>query len=84
MNEDSVLDIMEAKYIVNYLIQLAFSDGLNRVIDFGPFLRNSAHPDIRKYLELQKFEGFTIDSGDLVWNDYELCFPLGDLYEGII
>jgi len=75
---------MEAKYIGNYRIQLAFSDGLNRVIDFGPFLRNSAHPDIRKYLDPKLFEGFKIDGGGLVWNDYELCFPLGDLYEGTI
>jgi len=84
MIENIVLDIMEAKYIGNYRIQLAFSDGLNKVIDFGPFLRNAAHPDIRKYLDPQKFEGFTIDGGDLVWNDYELCFPLGYLYEGKI
>ena len=84
MIEDMVLDITEAKLLENYRIQLTFSDGLNRVIDFGPFLRNSAHPDIRKYLDPQKFEGFTIESGDLVWNDYELCFPLGDLYEGNI
>ena len=84
MIENIVIDIMEAKYIGNYRIQLAFSDGLNRVIDFGPFLRNAAHPDIRKYLDPQKFEGFTIDGGDLVWNDYEPCFPLGYLYEGKI
>ena len=80
----SVLDIVEAKHRGNYRIQLTFLDGLNRVIDFGPFLRNSAHPDIRKYLDPQKFAGFTIESGDLVWSDYELCFPLGDLYEGNI
>ncbi len=84
MIEDMVLDIAEAKLLENYRIQLTFSDGLNRIIDFGPFLRNSAHPDIRKYLDPRQFEGFTIESGDLVWNDYELCFPLGDLYEGNI
>ncbi len=84
MIENIAHDIIEAKHLGNYRIQLAFSDGLNRVIDFGPFLRSSAHPDIRKYLDLQKFEGFMIESGDLVWNDYELCFPIGDLYEGTI
>jgi len=84
MIEDMIPNIVEAKSLGNYQIQLAFSDGIIRIIDFGPFLRSSAHLDIRKYLDPQKFEGFSIESGDLVWNDYELCFTLGDLYEGSI
>ena len=29
------------------------------------------------------FEGLgLIDYGDLVWGDYEMCFPLADLYDG--
>lgn len=84
MIEDMLPYILEAKSLGNYQIQLAFSDGFNRVMDFGPFLRSSAHPDIRKYIDPQNFDGFSIESGDLVWNDYELCFPLVDLYEGNI
>lgn len=84
MIEDLVLDIVEARWLGGYRIALAFSDGLKRTIDFGPFLNKSGHPDIRKYLDPQQFKKFTIESGDLVWNDYELCFPLGDLYGGVI
>ena len=79
-----ILDILEAKSLGDYRIQLDFSDGQIRIIDFGPFLERAVHPDIRKYLDTKLFEQFTIDGGDLVWNDYELCFPLGDLYEGAI
>jgi hypothetical protein len=25
---------------------------------------------------------FTLRDGDLDWNDYELCFPIADIYEG--
>ncbi|MCX7112917.1 MAG: DUF2442 domain-containing protein [Proteobacteria bacterium] len=82
--DDFILDIIEAKSLGDFKIQLVFSNGVNRVIDFEPFLHNAAHLDIRKYLDPKLFEVFTIETGDLVWNDYELCFPLEDLYEGII
>ncbi len=82
--DNLILDIVEAKSLGDYRIQIAFSDGLKRIIDFKPFLQNAFHPDIRKYLDTQLFEQFSIDCGDLVWNDYELCFPLNDLYEGTI
>ena len=82
--DDLILDIVDAKFLGDYRIQLIFSDGVKRIIDFSPFLQKAVHSDIRKYLDPNLFERFTIDCGDLVWNDYELCFPLSDLYEGTI
>ena len=82
--DDLILDIVDAKFLGDYRIQLVFSDGAKRIIDFSPFLQKAVHQDIRKYLDPKLFEHFMIDGGDLVWNDYELCFPLGDLYEGTI
>jgi len=29
-------------------------------------------------------EHFKIEFGDLVWHDYELCFPIIDLYENVV
>ena len=84
LTEELVIDIVEAKSVGDFQLALQFSDGVKRVIDFGPFLKKASHPDIRKYLDPQLFAGFVIEGGDLVWNDYELCFPLGDLYEGKI
>jgi hypothetical protein len=36
----------------------------------------------RKYLDKKLFRDFKIEYGDIIWNDYEMCFPIGDLYEG--
>lgn len=82
--EDLVIDIASAKPAGDYRLEISFSDGTKRVIDFGPFLNRSAHPDIRKYLDQELFRRFTIENGDLMWGDYELCFPIADLYDGTI
>jgi hypothetical protein len=44
----------------------------------------SHHPDIRTYLEPLCFAGFRVEYGELVWGDYEPCFPVIDLYRNTI
>lgn len=78
------LKIDSAKYLSDYAIRLIFSDGANKVVDFKPFLLKSIHPSIKKYLDEEKFSSFTLVDGNLNWNDYELIFPIWDLYNGII
>jgi hypothetical protein len=39
---------------------------------------------IRAYLDPDRFAQFAIRDGDLMWGDYELCFPVADLYENTI
>jgi hypothetical protein len=82
--ENLVIDIETAEYLEDYKLRLGFSDGQERIIDFGPFLQNSLNPMIRKYLDLEKFKNFSLEYGDLFWDDYDLCFPIADLYEGRI
>ncbi len=82
--EDLVIDLESAEYVEDYKLRLQFSDGQERIIDFEPFLHNSLNPLIRKYLALDKFKKFSVEYGDLFWNDYDLCFPVADLYEGQI
>ena len=60
------------------------ADGKIATVDFGPFLRASRHPDLRRYLEMKNFSGFVVEDGQLHWNDFDLIFPLADLYEGKI
>ena len=79
-----VISIEKAEYINDYKISLLFSDGTRKIVDFEPFLQSSSNPMTTKFLKIDKFIDFTIDHGDLVWNDYELCFPIWDLYEGIV
>lgn len=84
LSEDAVIDIVRAEQISDYKLMLYFSDGAERLIDFEPFLRRSRNPLVRAYLEPEKFASFRLEYGDLVWDDYGLCFPIADLYENRI
>jgi len=74
--------ITQAEYLGQYEIRLTFSDRTEQTIDFSGFLNRSKNPMTRKFLDKKLFRNFQIEHGDIVWNDYELCFPIGDLYEG--
>jgi hypothetical protein len=76
------IGVESARYIGDYVIRVYFTDGFNRLVDFKPFLEASVHPSIRKYLDEAKFKEFQIVDGNLNWKDYDLIFPVYDLYEG--
>jgi hypothetical protein len=78
------LQITEAEYVSGYKIRLMFNDGTERVMDFEPFLRKAQNPDITKYRQMRKFKSFRLDYGDLMWGDYDMIFPITDLYRGEI
>lgn len=83
-NEVSVITITEALYESLYKITLKFNDGTTKTIDFEHFLKKSQHASINKYLDLKFFKKFAIIDGNLNWNDYDLIFPIWDLYQGKI
>jgi hypothetical protein len=78
------LEVTEAKYVSGYKLLLTFSDGAVRVVDFGPFLEKARNPDTTDFRDLKKFKSFHIDAGDLMWGDYQMIFPIMDLYRGTI
>lgn len=78
------LKIDGAKYLSDYVIRIRFSDGNEKLVDFKPFLSKSRHPSISKYLDENKFSDFSLTDGNLNWNDYDLIFPITDLYNGNI
>lgn len=79
-----LLEIIEAKYISDYKIHLVFNDGTEREVDFGPFLAKARNPDTTDYRDLQRFKSFRIQDGDLIWGDFQMIFPIMDLYKGKI
>ena len=83
-SEFNQLKIDSAKYLSDYAIRIKFNDGNERLVDFKPFLSKSLHPSIKKYLDESKFSGFSLIDGNLNWNDYDLIFPISDLYKGEI
>ncbi len=69
-----IINIVNAEWLGDYRIRLDFDDGFSQTLGFLPFLQRSNHPAIRACLE----------HGELVWGDYDLCFPIIDLYHNNI
>lgn len=82
VSENAVIFIERAEQAGDFSLRLTFNDGTERIIDFTPFLRSSRNPLIQAYLDPAVFASFTVRDGDLIWGDYDLCFPIADLYEG--
>ena len=78
------ISIEAEKCLVNYKIHLKFNDGKERILDFSKFILESKHPDIQKYQNIELFKKFNLKYGEIEWNDYELVFPIYDLYQGKI
>lgn len=81
INENQLIIIENAQYVDSYKIRLLFNDHTVQTIDFENFILSSNNPHIAKYSNLELFKSFSITDGDLEWNDYDLCFPIADLYE---
>ena len=77
---NAIINIIKANYSGGYTIELEFNDGKSQKVNFEPFLQKSLHPEIRSYLNQDKFTQFRVEYGDLVWGDFELCFPVKDIY----
>ena len=79
-----IISITKAHYLDNYKIYLQFNDGKENILDFKDFITKSQHPDIKKYEDKNLFKKFNLEYGELQWNDYDLAFPIYDLYKGTI
>ncbi len=82
--ETDEIDITGAEYVDEYRIKFAFSDGHVQVVDFGPFIKKSLHPSVKKYKKIALFKQFENIGSGVSWNDYEMCYPLEDLYNNTI
>jgi hypothetical protein len=78
------LRVKEARYAPRHRVDITFNDGTHRVVDFGPFLKQARNPMFTKYRDLKEFKSFHIQDGDLMWGDFEMIFPIMDLYCGTI
>ena len=82
--QTDLIEVKSADFIGDFAIRILFNDGVNRLVDFKSFLESSSHPSIRNYLDETKFKQFVILDGNLNWNDFDLIFPIHDLYTGVI
>jgi Protein of unknown function (DUF2442) len=79
-----IIKIKKAEYLGGCALKLWFTDGMTQSVDFEPFLRNSLHSDIQKYLDRKHFTKFSLKDGELMWGDFDLIFPIMDLYKNSI
>jgi hypothetical protein len=79
-----VINIVSATQIGKHQLRLMFDDQTTQDIDFAPFLSRSQNPEIRAYLEEARFNAYHLEHGELIWGDYDLCFPIIDLYNNQI
>jgi hypothetical protein len=75
------LSICKVEYVEDYILKILFSTNEEKLVDFKHFFNNSYHPSIKKYLDQNLFSNFKIVNGNLNWNDYDLVFPIIDLYQ---
>ncbi len=78
------ISVQEAEYVSGHKLRLLFNDMTERVMDFGSFLKQARNPMITKYRRLKEFKAFTLKDGDVMWGDFEMIFPVWDLYRGEI
>lgn len=84
ITDEQIIFIEQIRHIGDYKLELLFNDDTIQEIDFFTFLSSSRNPLIKRYLDIKEFVNFSLDAGDLEWNDYDLCFPIADLYENKI
>jgi hypothetical protein len=73
------INIITAELAGDFRIRLKFDDDTEQTVDFKPFLTHAPHPDIRAWLDPVRFATFRVKYGELIWGDYDLCFPAIDL-----
>jgi hypothetical protein len=82
--DNPIIEVTQVIQLVDYVLESKFSDGKTTRVEFKKFLEAASHPEIRKYLDSKNFSEFELKDGNVIWNDYELIFPISDLYSGEI
>ncbi|MBF0124398.1 MAG: DUF2442 domain-containing protein [Magnetococcales bacterium] len=76
----AIINIIVVEQVGDFRLRLQFDDNTEQIVDFYPFLSHARHPAIRAWLDPVRFATFRLEYGELVWGDYDLCFPIIDLY----
>ena len=82
--QQDILSVTKASYVGDFAIRLSFTDENQQLVDFKPFLEQARHPAVKKYLSEEQFKNFQVKDGNLDWNDFDMCFPIVDLYRNSI
>lgn len=75
-----LLNVMEAKYIQNYLVYLRFNDGYEATVDLETTLFNEKRHIFKPLLDKDYFKNFSIRLNTICWEN-EADFAPEFLYE---
>ena len=77
--------IVKAEYAGDVRLNIEFSDGTARCVDFRPFILSHPHPQYNRYIDPKYFKKFRLEQGNVVWGkNWDLIFPLDQLYKGVL
>lgn len=80
---NNTYSIVQATDLGGLKVHLVFSDGMERTVDVGEFLRKHPHAQHNKYLDPREFAKFKLVDGNIVWGrDGDLMFALDELHDG--
>ena len=77
----SVIFVKSAVHVKSHILEIEFSDGAKKMVDFAPFIFSNGHPDYERYKSEKSFLSYEIVDGNLNWDDYTMIFPVEDLYK---
>lgn len=65
--------VKKAEYVKDYKIKINFSDGIVKVVDFKPFLKDAKNLLI-PLLDIEYFKNFSVDDTTICWpNEVDFC-----------
>lgn len=77
------MDILEAKHIKDYTIEVRFENGETRTVDFEKFLNTAKQQMTRQYLDKERFKNeIKIRNGQLQWGDWQMDISSESIYQG--
>ncbi len=83
MKDKKYIYVVSADYAGGLSLNIHFSDGLERVVDFSDFFVRHPHPQHDKYIKPTNFKKFSIRYGNIIWGKHaDLEFSVGALYRG--
>lgn len=81
---NNTYSIVQATDLGGLKVHLVFSDGMERTVDVGEFLRKHPHAQHNKYLDPREFAKFKLVDGNIVWGrDGDLMFAIDELHDGL-
>ncbi|MGH9443241.1 MAG: DUF2442 domain-containing protein [Thermoanaerobaculia bacterium] len=60
----ALVTVLEARYVKNHRLLLRFSDGIEKTVDFSPWLRGEVFEPLR---DVAAFKKFFLSGGTVCW-----------------